>query len=176
MINESIRLNDEGRDSQMAMETSGHGALKENYFLDDGAYLVTRLLMELAKGRREGYTLPSLIADLQEPAESREFRMDLRLPDFKPYGNDIIDQLRDYAAHRPGWAVAPNNYEGVRVDLDGDHGDGWFLLRMSLHEPLMPLNMESDSAGGVKAIARELVPFLQRFDKLDTAALAEFAR
>ena len=176
VINESIRLNDEGRDSQMAMETSGHGALKENYFLDDGAYLVTRLLMELAKGRREGYTLPSLIADLQEPAESREFRMDLRLPDFKPYGNDIIDQLRDYAAHRPGWALAPNNYEGVRVDLDGDHGDGWFLLRMSLHEPLMPLNMESDSAGGVKAIARELVPFLQRFDKLDTAALAEFAR
>ena len=85
-------------------------------------------------------------------------------------------QLRDYAAHRPGWALAPNNYEGVRVDLDGDHGDGWFLLRMSLHEPLMPLNMESDSAGGVKAIARELVPFLQRFDKLDTAALAEFAR
>ena len=144
--------------------------------MDDGAYLVTRLLMELAKGRREGYTLPSLIADLQEPAESREFRMDLRLPDFKPYGNDIIDQLRDYAAHRPGWAVAPNNYEGVRVDLDGDHGDGWFLLRMSLHEPLMPLNMESDSAGGVKTIARELVPFLQRFDKLDTAALAEFAR
>ena len=102
--------------------------------------------------------------------------MDLRLPDFKPYGNDIIEQLRDHAAHRPGWALAPNNYEGVRVDLDKDHGDGWFLLRMSLHEPLMPLNIESDSEGGVKAIARELVPFLQRFDQLDTGSLAAFAR
>ncbi len=25
------------------METSGHGALKENYFLDDGAYLAVKV-------------------------------------------------------------------------------------------------------------------------------------
>ena len=174
VINESIRLNEAGHDSQLAMETSGHGALKENYFLDDGAYLVTRLLIELARGRREGYTLQSLIADLQEPAESSEFRMDLLLPDFKPYGNDIIEKLQTYAAAQPGWSLAPDNYEGVRVDLDADHGDGWFLLRMSLHDPLMPLNIESDSPGGVKAIARELYPFLAQFDRLDTSALAAF--
>ena len=30
VINESIRLNAAGQDSQLAMETSGHGALKEN--------------------------------------------------------------------------------------------------------------------------------------------------
>ena len=176
VINESIRLNNEGQDSQMAMETSGHGALKENYFLDDGAYLVTRLLMELAKGRREGYTLQSLIADLQEPAESREFRMDLRLTDFQPYGADILEKLNDYAARQPGWTLAPNNHEGVRVNLDADHGNGWFLLRMSLHDPLMPLNIESDSPGGVQVIARELLPFLAPFDKLDTASLAAYCR
>ncbi len=176
VINESIRLNAQGLDSQLAMETSGHGALKENYFLDDGAYLVTRLLIELARGRREGYSLPSLIADLQEPAESCEFRMDLGLPDFKPYGNGILDELQAYVAAQPGWALAPDNYEGVRVNLDKNHGDGWFLLRMSLHEPLMPLNIESDSEGGARIIARELFPFLARFDKLDTAALAGFAR
>ena len=176
VINESIRLNEAGHDSQMAMETSGHGALKENYFLDDGAYLVTRLLIELAKGRKEGYSLQSLIAGLKEPAESREFRMDLRLPDFKPYGRDVIEKLETFAAARPGWALAPDNHEGVRVDLDGEHGNGWFLLRMSLHDPLMPLNIESDSPGGVRTIARELLPFLAQFDKLDTASLASFAR
>ncbi len=176
VINESIRLNEAGCDSQLAMETSGHGALKENYFLDDGAYLVTRLLIELARGRREGYTLPSLIADLQEPAESYEFRMDLKLPDFKPYGNGILEELRAFVAAQPGWTLAPNNYEGVRVNLNKDHGNGWFLLRMSLHEPLMPLNIESDSEGGAKIIARELFPFLAGFDKLDTAALARFVR
>ena len=176
VINESIRLNGAGQDSQMAMETSGHGALKENYFLDDGAYLVTRLLIELAKGRKEGYSLQSLIADLQEPAESGEFRMDLLLPEFKPYGGQVLEKLHAYAAAQPGWALAPNNYEGVRVNLDQEHGDGWFLLRMSLHDPLMPLNIESDSHGGMKIIARELLPFLAQFDKLDTASLAEYAR
>ncbi len=33
VINESIRLNSLGQDSQLAIETSGHGACKENYFL-----------------------------------------------------------------------------------------------------------------------------------------------
>ena len=174
VINESIRLNAEGHDSQLAMETSGHGALKENYFLDDGAYLVTRLLIELAKGRREGYTLQSLIADLKEPAESREFRMNLLLPDFKAYGNDVIEKLHTFVDAQPGWTLAPNNYEGVRVNMDEKHGNGWFLLRMSLHDPLMPLNIESDSEGGVKVIARELYPFLAQFDKLDSSALTEF--
>ena len=176
VINESIRLNAEGHDSQLAMETSGHGALKENYFLDDGAYLVTRLLIELSRARREGYTLHSLIADLGEPAESREFRMNLLLPDFQAYGSRIIEKLLAYADTQPGWTAAPNNYEGVRINLDPNHGNGWFLLRMSLHDPLMPLNIESDSAGGVLTIARELYPFLSTFDKLDTSALAAFVR
>ena len=175
VINEAIRLNREGHDSQLAMETSGHGALKENYFLDDGAYLVTRLLIELARGKQKGYTLQSLIADLAEPAESREFRMDILTPDFKSYGQQIIDKLTAYAASQPGWTLAPNNYEGVRVNLDKAHGDGWFLLRLSLHDPLIPLNMESDSVGGVKTIAAELAPFLRQFDQLDTSALAAFA-
>ena len=31
----------------MAMETSGHGALKENHWLDDGAYMMVRVLVLL---------------------------------------------------------------------------------------------------------------------------------
>ena len=156
------------------METSGHGALKENYFLDDGAYLVTKLLIELARGKKEGYTLHSLIADLAEPAESKEFRMNILLDDFKPYGQKVIDDLTAYAEKQPGWQVAPNNYEGVRVNLDKQHGDGWFLLRLSLHDPLLPLNIESDSVGGVKIIASELLPFLASCDKLDLTAFKAF--
>ena len=176
VINESIRLNAEGHDSQLAMETSGHGAMKENYFLDDGAYLVTRLLIELSKANREGYSLASLIADLKEPAESREFRMDLHAADFKAYGSDVLERLSAYSAAQPGWSPAPDNYEGVRVNLDADHGNGWFLLRMSLHDPLMPLNIESDTPGGVRTIAKALLPFLAQFDGLDTTALKAFVR
>ena len=176
VINESIRLNDLGQDSQLAIETSGHGALKENYFLDDGAYLVTKLLIELARGKKEGYTLESLIASLEEPAESKEFRMNILVEDFKTYGQQVIDDLNAYVATKEGWSLAPSNFEGVRVDLDADHGNGWFLLRLSLHDPLLPLNIESNDVGGAKKIAAELAGFIAGCDKLDAGKLLEFAK
>ena len=176
VINESIRLNNAGQDSQLAIETSGHGALKENYFLDDGAYLVTKLLIELARSKKEGYTLESLIASLEEPAESVEFRMNILLDDFKAYGQQVIDELTAYAQDQAGWSLAPSNFEGVRVNLDENHGNGWFLLRLSLHDPLLPLNIESNSVGGAKQIAGELAGFIARYDKLDAEKLLSYGK
>ncbi len=175
VINESIRLNAQGQDSQLAIETSGHGALKENYFLDDGAYLVTKLLIELARCKKEGYTLESLIASLEEPAESVEFRMNILVEDFKNYGTEVIESLKEYAAKQSGWSLASDNYEGVRVNLDEQHGNGWFLLRLSLHDPLLPLNIESNTLGGTKRIATELAAFLKSYNKLDATSLLRFA-
>ncbi|MBR7123214.1 MAG: phosphomannomutase/phosphoglucomutase [Oscillospiraceae bacterium] len=176
VINESIRLNNLGQDSQLAIETSGHGALKENYFLDDGAYLVTKLLIELANSKKNGYSLESLISTLEEPAESVEFRMNILLEDFKTYGQKVIDDLKVYAAERSGWTLADSNYEGVRVNLDSSHGDGWFLLRLSLHDPLLPLNIESNLPGGAKIIASELADFLNVYDKLDATGLHNYLK
>ncbi len=171
VINESIRLNNLGQDSQLAIETSGHGALKENYFLDDGAYLVTKLLIELARGKKEGYTLASLIDTLEEPAESVEFRMNVLVEDFKSYGQQVIDELTAYAESQPGWSLAPSNYEGVRVNV----GSGWFLLRLSLHDPLLPLNIESAVPGGTRDIAKELAQFISRYDNLEASKFLAFA-
>ena len=176
VINESIRLNAQGQDSQLAIETSGHGALKENYFLDDGAYLVTKLLIELARGKKEGYTLESLIDTLEEPVESVEFRMNILPEDFKAYGQKVIEDLTAFAQSQAGWSLAPNNYEGVRVNLDERHGNGWFLLRLSLHDPLLPLNIESNSAGGAKQIAAELAAFIRGYEDLDAQKLLDFAK
>jgi phosphomannomutase len=171
VINEGLRLNAEGVDCQLAIETSGHAAMKENWFLDDGAYLVTKFLIELSCGR----DLEAMIADLAEPAESREFRMKITDADFKAAGQAVLDELARYAAVQPGWSVEKENYEGVRVNLDRSHGDGWFLLRLSLHDPLLPLNSESDSPGGLKCIARELAPFLAEQHSIDAAAVLEAA-
>ena len=175
VINESMRLNREGTDSQLAIETSGHGALKENYFLDDGAYLVTKLIIKMAKLRAEGRTLLSLIDTLSEPKESTEVRMDLHTDDFAAYGNGILNDLRGYCTAQ-GWQPAKENYEGMRVSFPAGEGDGWFLLRMSLHDPLMPLNIESDSTGGVKIIADKLYRFLKAYDKLDTVKLEKLTK
>ena len=170
VINEALRLNAEGRDCQLAIETSGHAALKENYFLDDGAYLVTRFLMELATGR----SLEGLLAGLREPAESREFRLKIAGDDFRAAGQAVLDSLAAYAKEQPGWSIAPDNCEGVRVNLDRAHGDGWFLLRLSLHDPILPLNIESDREHGARTIARQLAPFLARQTTLDAASVLDF--
>ncbi len=171
VINEAIRLNNLGQDAQVAMETSGHGALKENYFLDDGAYLMVKLLTELSRAKDRGESLGDMIADLKEPAEAKEYRMALNLEDFKPYGEGVIAALTKWAEETEGVSLAPDNHEGVRVNFAPELGNGWCLLRMSLHEPLMPLNIESDTAGGVAQIAALLCPVLQPFEKLDTEKL-----
>ncbi len=170
VINEAIRLNGLGQDSQLAIETSGHGALKENYFLDDGAYMVTKLLIKMAQLKREGRSLLSLIDDLEEPVESTEIRMNLCADNFAGYGAQVIDDLFAYA-EAAEWEIAPDNHEGVRISFPQGGGDGWFLLRMSLHDPLMPLNIESNTVGGVKQIAKKLYGFLSKYEKLDSSGL-----
>ena len=88
VIDEARRLTAEGTIAPLAIETSGHAALEENYFLDDGMYLVTRLLCEAVTLGKRGQSLSSLIADLAEPAEGTE------LPVRKPL-------IRSPLMHRP---------------------------------------------------------------------------
>ena len=167
VINEAVRLNALGQDCQLAIETSGHAALKENWFLDDGAYLVTKFLVELACGR----SLEDLVRGLAEPAEELAFRLKILDADFRARGSAVLAALADYAAKQPGWSLTPDNFEGVRVDLDEARGGGWFLLRLSLHEPLLPLNIESDVPGGAETILRELLAFLRTQEGVDLSPL-----
>ena len=169
VINEAIQLNEAGETCLLAMETSGHGALKENYFLDDGAYLATKIVIRYAQLRRQGRTLADLLEGMREPLEARELRFRLLSEDCKAAGAAVLEALARYAAGQPGWSAAPENYEGLRYAVPAQKG--WFLLRMSLHDPLMPLNIESDCPGGVDEILRELTPFLRGQAALDTAAL-----
>lgn len=170
VINEAIRLNAQGQDAQLAIETSGHGALKENYFLDDGAYLMVKLLIEMARQGKEGPGLASLIEELQEPAEEAEYRLPLLKENFKEAGQEILNKVTAWAEQNPDLQVAKDNYEGIRASL----GPAWFLLRLSLHEPLMPLNLESDAPGGIQLLIKELLPVLKGFDGLlDSKKLEE---
>ena len=106
----------------------------------------------------------SLIASLEEPAEAEEFRLNIKAEDFKAYGARVIEKVKAATEANPAFTPAPTNYEGIRVSLDKAHGDGWFLVRMSLHDPLLPVNVESDSVGGVKVIVGELYEILRGLD------------
>lgn len=171
VINESIRLNKLGTDSQLAIETSGHGALKENYFLDDGAYMIAKILIKTAKLHREGKSIDSLLSSLKDPDEAAEYRLRITEAEFKAVGENALEHVKLAAAERPHWNVVPNNYEGIRIAFDKEKGDGWFLLRMSLHDPIMPLNIESRAAGGVDAIAAQLLEVLREVEGLDVSLL-----
>jgi phosphomannomutase len=167
VINEAIRLNSEGTESWLAIETSGHAALKENFFLDDGAFLMTKILIKAAKMRMEGTNFHTLTDNLIMPAESREFRIKIKNPDFKSYGNQVIADLQAFVNEVDGWSIVPDNHEGIRVSCAPDCGNGWFLLRLSLHDPVMPLNVESSQTGGISLILSYLAEFFKDYSELE---------
>lgn len=167
VIDKALELNAQGINCPLAIETSGHAAMRENYFLDDGAYLCTKIIIKAAQMRKEGKELDELTASLKEPLESTEIRYKILEKDFRACGEKIIADLTKYAEEQDGWCVADDNREGVRVSFDRDNGDGWFLLRLSVHDPIMPLNVESDSEGGVKIICDKLGEFLKTTTGLD---------
>ena len=173
VIDEAVRLNNEGIDCPLAIETSGHAALRENHFLDDGMYLVTVLIVQAMQMKRHGKSLGSIISALKDPLETTEIRLTITEADFRKKGEEIIQQLLCHAEHEKAWHVAPDNREGVRVsfDLNGHQDAGWFLLRLSVHDPVMPLNAESDVQGGVKIILRSLYQFLQSASGIDLQPL-----
>jgi phosphomannomutase len=174
VINEAIRLNNENIPSWCVIETSGHAALRENFFLDDGAFIITKILIKAARLKLENQTIESLTKGFTLPAESEEFRIKIKDPDFKSYGNKVIDDLKNFIPKINGWTIVPRNYEGLRVTCGAGAGKGWFLLRLSLHDPVIPLNIESDEPGGVKTIAQHLKSFFQQYDKLDASAVAKY--
>ena len=104
---------------------------------------------------------------MKEPLESREIRYKITEKDFRACGEKIIEQLTAYAEQQDGWQLADDNREGVRVSFDKANGDGWFLLRLSVHDPIMPLNIESDSEGGVDVIYSQLYRFLETTEGLE---------
>ena len=159
------------------METSGHAALFENYFLDDGAYLTIRLLIAMVQVSKNGKTLSDLIADLDEPIETGEIRLSFHTDsDFRSCGKQVLSDLADYANGLYYASPAKDNYEGVRLCFDNLHGNGWMLARMSLHEPLLTLHFESESVDGAVKMVKDLYYFLRRYTSLDVTPLEDYAK
>ncbi|MBR5730314.1 MAG: phosphomannomutase/phosphoglucomutase, partial [Firmicutes bacterium] len=153
---------------QLAIETSGHAAMKENYFLDDGAYLATRIVIKAAQLKKQGLGISSLLEKLEDPLEAKEIRFKITAEDFAPYAQGILDRIESAVkdGELAGASLELPNYEGVRINFDKDHGCGWLLIRKSLHDPVMPMNVESDISGGVDMIVQQLMPILKEFPEL----------
>lgn len=174
---------------QLMMETSGHGALAENFYLDDGLFMALLLVGEVAAraaanpdaaNSADFDPLGELVANLREPVESVEYRLGIQVEpgsDFRPVGEAALESFKEVCADMAssGWVLEDENYEGYRARIpEGDDGEeGWALLRMSLHDPLCVLNVESDKVGGHETTLQILKSaLLEKQVALDLSALS----
>ncbi|XP_071701653.1 uncharacterized protein [Rutidosis leptorrhynchoides] len=188
VIDKGVQLNEDGIDSHLMMETSGHGALKENYFLDDGAYMVVKIIIEMVRMKLEGSDegIGSLIKDLEEPSESIELRMDIlsEPKHAKAQAIEIIETFKTYIQEDKleGWELdacgdcwvsdgclvdsndhpAPVDAQMYRAKVSNEENGqyGWVHIRQSIHNPNIALNMQSTVLGGCLSMARV---FLDKF-------------
>ena len=195
-----------------AVECSGHGAWKDNGWVDDGCYTAVRLVTELslmrlkqrhtlssaaavafdgdAVDRKELSRLSDLLIGFTEPEESTElrFRVTGGPSSMKEITEKAVATLKDIAnsplcntAQVPNqscfsWNIEKINHEGLRVNFDftirknredlihGQKLTGWCMLRASLHEPILSMQIESDQLGGMKEVARILLSGSARGD------------
>ncbi len=170
VINKAMELGESGTDCQLAIETSGHAAYKENYFLDDGAYLATKIVIKAAQLAKSGAGIDVLLSSLEEPKEAIEIRFPLRGENFAERGERILSDLAAWAKEEPqagdGIWLAEPNYEGVRLNFRMAEATGWCLLRKSLHDPIMPLNIEV-SEGSCEKILSIIKDFLRKYEEVE---------
>ncbi|XP_015160978.1 phosphomannomutase/phosphoglucomutase isoform X2 [Solanum tuberosum] len=184
VIDKGVNLNKDGVETHLMMETSGHGALKENHFLDDGAYMVVKIIIEMVRMKLEGSEkgIGSLIKDLEEPLESAELRMVvLSEPRYaKAKAFEAIEAFRTYIEQGslPGWeldacgdcwvsdgCLVDTNDDPTAIDAymyrakvssEGNEEHGWVHLRQSIHNPNIAVNMQSTVPGGCQYMAKVL--------------------
>jgi phosphomannomutase len=168
--------------AELAIETSGHCAMMENDYLDDGTYTAVTVVSLLARERASGTAtglLLDLIRDLEELEEIAELRMTVADESL-----DTMLKVFDFLALRietlcesiPAWEIDTKNLEGVRVRTGNS---GFLMLRKSLHDPIISLQIEGSSKEQVRRVVME--PLLQLCESeeqiktaLDTSVLREY--
>lgn len=163
VINKAMELAAEGEQAFLAIETSGHCAYSDNYFLDDGAFLAVQIVVAAAQLKKEGRRIEDLIAGLKQPAESEEVRLTITDEDFGAVGTDVLMKLEEWVGKKNGFSLELPNYEGVRANFDIKGYKGWFLMRKSLHDPVLALNIESNKEGGCSVVRKLLHEFMDDF-------------
>jgi phosphomannomutase len=158
VIGKARELTESGRAlAEMAIETSGHCAMRENGYLDDGTYTAVKVISLLAQVKNDengsSGSLLDLISELQEMEEVNEFRMNVLDGSIVSTGGlfEQLCQLVENACEvNEDWVLDVENLEGVRVRnlMDG----GFFMVRKSLHDPLISVQVEGSSVDSVRKV------------------------
>lgn len=173
VINKAKDLREDGEEAFLAIETSGHAAYSDNYFLDDGAFLAVQIIINAARLKAEGRDITSLIEALKTPEETAAVRLKLTGGDFAELGSRVLEDMEKWVRETSGLELVTPNFDGVRVSFTvpvsggGKQASGWFLMRKSLHEPVLPLNIEADTEGGTEAVLSRIYDFVSRYEGVE---------
>ena len=175
VINKAKELREAGENAFLAIETSGHAAYADNFYLDDGAFLAVQLIINAARLKTEGKDITSLIEGLKSPAESAEIRFKLTAEDWVSLGASVLEDIEKWVKETSGFELVSPNFEGVRADFrvpvtsggSKKEAKGWFLLRKSLHDAVLPFNIESDTEGGTEAVLPLILDFMHRYKGIE---------
>lgn len=170
VIDEAKRLNDEGTDAPLAIESSGHAAFAEHYFLDDGAYFIAKILVAESKLRKDGKDIASLIEDYRAPLETADIRLKFSCDNWREKADTIIARLTAFSER--SLKIASDSHEGVRAYAD--YAGGNFIVRTSVHDPVLPIYIEAEKENGCPRIARLLLSFLGGFTGINCSPLSEY--
>ena len=75
----------------------------------------------------------------------------------------MLEAFIDFVEAQKDWELTPDNFEGVHVTVP----NGWILVRKSLHDPQIPVNIESDLEGVATVLKHQIMAFLESFDALE---------
>jgi phosphomannomutase len=153
--------------AELAIETSGHCAMRENNYIDDGTYTAVKVVSLLAQQQQQQQQQSkskSLLLDLISEMKELAVLDELRFPTLDASLNtmrDVFDfcalAIEQAAAMNKDddstntWELDTENLEGIRVRFGKDRADGqFFMLRKSLHDPIISLQIEGTSRTSVQ--------------------------
>ena len=150
VINEAKRRTAEGKVVPLAMETSGHGAFECNGYSDDGSFTALVVLEEIVRSGGADECLKGF----EDAGFEEELRMKVKAGfAVKGIYEKIAEAVTQGTEILQDWTFDIDNKEGVRVTFEG----GFFMVRPSLHDPVISVQVEARSDDEAKALVAKLV-------------------
>ena len=172
VISMAKKINEKGGNCPLAIETSGHAAFKENNFMDDGAYLACKIIIELMNLRSNNRTLQDCTKDLVVPNGEFDTRISLL------ESEDALKIMQDLKRHvdsNKNVVLDKENFEGIRIHFPAKHQNGWVIIRESLHDAKLVVHAESYVLGGIKSIGTFIKGFLKKYKFKDDISSGSFS-
>lgn len=177
VISMAKMINLKGENCSLAIETSGHAAFKENDFIDDGAYLACKIIVEAVNLRNEGKTILDDIKNLVDAKEEFSVKIPIKAvkrEEIQVIGSEILESFKKYVECAKNLFLEKDNVEGVRVNIKSKQEKGWLILRKSLHDPVIVFYAESYNTGGIKLMMNMLKPFFKKAHNLDLSSIKTY--